>query len=66
MTVAKFPAESSSERILKIGNHLAMLRTRLCSLVLFFDSHCIVLTEFGTDHVATYLKFPVKYVRNHF
>ena len=61
MTVAKFTAESSSERILKIGNHLVMLRTRLCSLV-FFDSRCIVLTEFGTDHVATYLKFPVKYV----
>jgi len=58
VTVAEFPAESSSERILKIGNHLAMLRTRLCSLVLFLTR----TAEFGTDHVATYLKFPVKYV----
>jgi len=37
----KFPTESNSERILKIGHYLAKLWARVWCLV-FFDSRCII------------------------
>ena len=42
----KFPAESNSERILKIGKYLVKLWARVRCLV-FFDSQCIAHYRYG-------------------
>ena len=41
----KFPTESNSERILKIGKYLVKLWARVRRLV-FFDSKCSILIPF--------------------
>jgi len=43
----EFTAESSSERIWKIGKHLAKLQTRLWCLVVFWTHSVVFLSSIG-------------------
>ena len=49
--VKKFPTESNSERILKIGQYLVKLWARVRCLV-FFDSRCSVILCLTVWHIV--------------
>jgi len=55
MLYCKFTAENSSEEILRIGQYLAKIWTKLC-VVVFFDLHCSIILTLELCHCAESLK----------